>query len=87
MVCLLDKFLMMQATSNQMMSTHMKMFEVKVHDITLFIHVCITYHTVRVCVCVRVHVRVRACACACTCACVYVCVRVRVCVCVVYRSS
>ncbi len=67
MVCLLYKLLMMQATSNQMMSTHMKMFEVKVHDITLFMHVCITYHTVRVCVC------------ACVCVCVRV--RVRVCVC------
>ena len=77
MVCLLDKLLMMQATSNQMMSTHMKMFEVKVHDITLFMHVCITYHTVRVCVRVCVRVRVRVCMCVCVC----------VCVCVVYRSS
>ncbi len=62
MVCLLDKLLMMQSTSNQMMSQNMKLFEV----ISQLISAHMSALRITLCVCVRV------CACG-VCVCV-VCV-------------
>ena len=58
MVCLLDKLLMMQSTSNQMMmSTHMNMYEVRcmiLYALDIIISAYMSAFCVCVCVCVWV---------------------------------
>ncbi len=75
MVCLLDKLLMMQSTSNQTMSTHMKvkciiiyLHELRVHTcMCAYMHVCI-HACVHTCMCAYMHVCIHACVHTCMCA-------------------